>query len=128
ETNLFLKIPENEYLLIVIDSIDQLESDAYDCQWLPKLFPKNIKCIVSTLPEHGGILSSLKSLIGYYRLEIKQTQHLLILIPSFESSTVEIIYNDWLQLKQRSLSHEQRTFIRQWMEEQTKIVPLLMKL
>ncbi|CAF3962489.1 unnamed protein product [Rotaria sp. Silwood2] len=128
ETNLFLKIPENEYLLIVIDSIDQLETDAYECQWLPKFFPKNIKCIVSTLPIHGGILSSLKSLIGYYRSTIEQTQHLLILVPPFESSTVEIIYNDWLQLKQRSLSLEQRTFVCQWMEERTEIVPLLMKL
>ncbi|CAF4770452.1 unnamed protein product, partial [Rotaria sp. Silwood2] len=80
ETTLFLKIPENEYLIILLDSIDQLETDAYDCQWLPKFFPKNVKCIVSTLPDHGDILSNLKIIINYDPLSIENTQNLLVLV------------------------------------------------
>ncbi|CAF3962519.1 unnamed protein product [Rotaria sordida] len=128
ETNLFSKIPENEYLIILLDSIDQLETDAYDCQWLPKIFPKNIKCIISTLPEHGNILSNLKIIINYDLSLIENTQHLLVFIPPFEASTVDIVFNDWLQTKQRSLSNEQRLFIRQLMEDRTEILPLFMKL
>ncbi|CAF3504010.1 unnamed protein product [Rotaria sp. Silwood2] len=121
ETTLFLKIPENEYLIILLDSIDQLETDAYDCQWLPKFFPKNVKCIVSTLPDHGDILSNLKIIINYDPLSIENTQNLLVLVVPFEASTVDIVFNNWLQMKQRS-------FIRQLMEVRTEILPLFMKL
>ncbi|CAF5222763.1 unnamed protein product, partial [Rotaria magnacalcarata] len=55
--DLLIRIPDDEYLIILLDSIDQLETDAYDCHWLPGLFPHNVKCIVSTLPDHGNILS-----------------------------------------------------------------------
>ncbi|UJR24207.1 hypothetical protein I4U23_027173 [Adineta vaga] len=128
ETNLFLKIPKNEYLIILLDSLDQLEIDAYDCQWLIKSFPKNIKCIISTLPSHGGILSNLKYILDYNQSSIENIERLLILVPPFEAQTVEIIYNVWLKVKQRSLSNEQRLFVQQWMKEQIEIVPLFMKL
>ncbi|CAF0986663.1 unnamed protein product [Adineta steineri] len=128
ETDLLSKIPDNEYLLLIFDSIDQLQQDAYDCQWLPKTFPKNIKCIVSTLPDHGGILSNLKSIINYNQLPNENIEHLFIFVPPFDASTVEIIHNDWLHIKQRTLSNEQRLFITQWIKERNAIVPLFMKL
>ncbi|CAF1481716.1 unnamed protein product [Rotaria sp. Silwood1] len=95
ETNLFLKIPKNEYLIILLDSIDQLETDAYDCEWLPIFFSKNVKCIVSTLPDHGDILSNFEIIIYYDPSWIENTQHLLVLVPPFEASTVDSVFNDW---------------------------------
>ncbi|CAF2595225.1 unnamed protein product [Rotaria sp. Silwood2] len=92
ETNLLMRIPASEYLVILLDSIDQLEPDAY------------------------MILSS------------NDTEHLLVTVPPFEVSTVEIVYNDWLAMKKRSLSDEQRLFIRDLMEERNEILPLYMKL
>ncbi|CAF4119197.1 unnamed protein product [Adineta steineri] len=117
-----------EYLIILLDSIDQLEVDAYDCQWLPELFPTNVKCIVSTLPGHGNILSNLKRIINYNSSLPNDTEHILVSVPPFEVSTVDIVYTDWLVMKQRSLNNEQRIFIRELMGEQTEILPLYMKL
>ncbi|CAF1567797.1 unnamed protein product, partial [Adineta steineri] len=77
-----------EYLIILLDSIDQLEVDAYDCQWLPELFPTNVKCIVSTLPGHGNILSNLKRIINYNSSLPNDTEHILVSVPPFEVSTV----------------------------------------
>ncbi|CAF2768681.1 unnamed protein product [Rotaria sp. Silwood2] len=128
ETNLLMCIPASEYLVIVLDSIDQLEPDAYDCQWLIGTFPHNVKCIVSAIPDHGNILMHLKGIIKHNQLLSNDTEHLLIIVPSFEASTVDIVYNDWLVMKKRSLSDEQRSFIRDLMKERSEILPLYMKL
>ena len=128
EHDLLAHIPDGESLIILLDSIDQLETDAYDCQWLPGSFPTNVKCIVSTLPDHGHILSNLKGLINDNPLTPHDTEHILVLVPPFEASTVNIVYNDWLAMKQRSLSDEQRLFIVDLMKERTEILPLYMKL
>ncbi|CAF4750594.1 unnamed protein product [Rotaria sp. Silwood1] len=121
ELNLLSQIRDNEYLLILLDSIDQLHSDAYDCKWLPIEFPFNVKCIVSTLPDHGNILENLKHILI-------ENENLFIHVPPFEPSTVEIVYNDWLEMKQRSLSTEQRLFINNLMNKKHNILPLFMKL
>ncbi|CAM4823526.1 unnamed protein product [Rotaria magnacalcarata] len=126
--DLLIRIPDDEYLIILLDSIDQLETDAYDCHWLPGLFPHNVKCIVSTLPDHGNILSSLKNIINYNPLSPQDTEDILINVPAFEASTVDLVYNDWLAMKKRSLSDEQRSFISDLMKDQTNILPLYMKL
>lgn len=128
ETTIFPNIPRNEYLLILLDSIDQLDPESYFCNWLPEMFPPNIKCIVSTLPTHGSILSSLKLIIKHDEKNPQWTEHLLVSVPPFEPSTVETVYHNWLAMKQRSLSEEQRMFIRDMMKEKTEILPLFMKL
>ncbi|CAF4906241.1 unnamed protein product, partial [Rotaria sp. Silwood2] len=66
--------------------------------------------------------------INYNQLSSNDTEHLLVTVPPFEVSTVEIVYNDWLAMKKRSLSDEQRLFIRDLMEERNEILPLYMKL
>ncbi|CAF4090255.1 unnamed protein product [Adineta steineri] len=121
ETCLLSEIPANEYLVILLDSIDQLQTDAYDCKWLPIYFPSNVKCIVSTLPEHGNIFKRLQ-------LILKEDENLYVNVPPFEPETVELVYNDWLKMKNRSLSFEQRLFINNLMRERNEILPLFMKL
>ncbi|CAF3724767.1 unnamed protein product [Rotaria socialis] len=123
ELTLFPQIPDNEYLLILLDSIDQLHSDAYDCKWLPVSFASNIKCILSTLPDHGNILENLKAILNE-----NENKNLFVHVPPFEPSTVEIVYNDWLAVKHRSLSTEQRLFIHNLMNKKHEILPLFMKL
>ncbi len=122
ELNLLSQIPDNEYLLILLDSIDQLHSDAYDCKWLPIRFPSNVKCILSTLPDHGDIYKNLQQILT------EKSKDLFIHVPPFEASTVEIVYNDWLEMKKRSLSSEQRLFINNIMKKKKEILPLFMKL
>ena len=128
ETSLLMQIPNNEYLVIILDSVDQLDVDAYDCQWLPKVFPMNVKCILSTIPDHGNILSNLKALINNISLGPENMEHLLVAVPPFQPATVETVYTDWLAAKRRALSDDQRLFIRNLMEKQTEILPLYMKL
>jgi hypothetical protein len=57
-----------------------------------------------------------------------KNENLFIHVPSFEPSTVETVYNDWLDMKKRSLSLEQRLFINNLMNKKQKILPLFMKL
>jgi NACHT domain- and WD repeat-containing protein len=128
EANLLVNIPQDEYLIIILDSIDQLETDAYDCLWLPLSFPRNVKVIVSTLPDHGNILSNIKDLMNNHSVDPCNTQHLFVEVVPFDSSTVTIVYNDWLRMKNRSLSDEQWTFIKGMMKERANILPLYMKL
>ena len=128
ESHLFKGIPADEYLVLILDSIDQLESDAYDCVWLPATYPRNVKCILSTLPDHQGILSNLQAIIMHNPSQPEKTEQILVLVPPFEVSTVETVYNDWLKMKQRSLSDEQHAFIMELMQKQTEILPLFMKL
>ena len=121
ELNIFPQIPDNEYLLILLDSIDQLQTDAYNCKWLPLQFPFNVKCIVSTLPDHGDILENLTELLW-------GDDKPFVFVPPFEPATVETVYDDWLAMKHRSLSDEQRLFIKDFMNKRHKILPLFMKL
>lgn len=108
----------------MLDSIDQLQSDAYDCKWLPRQLPSNVKFIVSTLPDHGNIYFNLQHILN---AEGNQSD-LFIHVPPFDASTVEIVYDDWLRMKSRSLSDEQRLFIQKFMSEKKEILPLFMKL
>ncbi|CAF1234877.1 unnamed protein product [Adineta steineri] len=124
EKDIFPKIPPNEYIVVLFDSIDQLSADAYDCKWLPINYPKNIKCIISTLSDHGNILSNLKMIIN----NNNNNSNLFLFVSPFDATTVEIVYNDWLKIKQRSLSDEQRLFIRDLVHNRSEILPLFMKL
>ena len=56
------------------------------------------------------------------------SNELFVSVPPFEPSTVDIVYHDWLTMKQRSLTDEQRIFLREFMSERTEILPLYMKL
>jgi hypothetical protein len=49
--NLFTQIPISGQLILLFDSIDQLQVKDYNCEkWLPINYPPNIKCILSTIP------------------------------------------------------------------------------
>lgn len=118
---LLSQIPDDEYLLILLDSIDQLNTDAYDCKWLPLQLPSNVKWVVSTLPDHGNILRVLKIMFA-------GSMNLFVEVAPFQPETVQLVYSDWLRMKNRSLSAEQRIFITNLMQDRRQIIPLFMKL
>ncbi|CAF1355188.1 unnamed protein product [Rotaria magnacalcarata] len=120
-------IPSDEYLIIILDSIDQLEPDAYDCSWLPAIYPHNVKCIVSAIPDHGNILEHFKEIIKHAPSFSDNMEDVLVNVLPFEANTVELVFDDWLAMKQRSLSDVQRSFIRELMKK-AQILPLYMKL
>ncbi|XP_053312007.1 NACHT domain- and WD repeat-containing protein 1 [Spea bombifrons] len=54
-----------EPLVVILDSLDQLSTSegAHHLHWLPKECPANVHIIVSTLPDEGGILNTLREFI-----------------------------------------------------------------
>ena len=50
----------NKKLVIIMDSIDQLDPMDYKLDWLFDNYPDNVKIIFSTLPDHGDILATFK--------------------------------------------------------------------
>lgn len=57
---------ERGSLLILLDSIDQLESTfrAYTCKWLPRVCPQNVQIILSTIPDLYGVLEWLQEILN----------------------------------------------------------------
>jgi hypothetical protein len=56
------QIPSSEKLVLLFDSIDQLQVEHYDCsKWLPVEYPQNVKCILSTIPVISKDQGSSKS-------------------------------------------------------------------
>ncbi len=87
-------------IVFFLDSIDQLISTDYDLTWFIGEFPKNIKFIYSTLPNHGGILNLLK------RHYLPSDEHYLA-VEKLDKSNVKTIIEDWLTKSQRALSQLQ---------------------
>ena len=118
---IFTQIPPNEQLILIFDSIDQLQAENYDCsRWLPTNYPLNIKCILSTIPaiterksltekiEHK-ILEGLKSLLD--------NNVTLIEITEFDERQAREVFQWWLERDQRRLTSLQMN----WLEP--KFVP-----
>lgn len=109
----------NRKLIIILDSIDQLNSIDYDLMWFIDKLPDNVKMIYSTLPDHGGILKSLRKyqipIINY--IEIKNLKIDL---------SLQII-NDWLTKANRSLSDKQWECIRD-LFQRASLYPLFISL
>lgn len=118
---IFTRIPLNEQLILIFDSIDQLQAENYDCsRWLPTNYPLNIKCILSTIPviterrsrtetiEHK-ILEGLKSFLG--------NNVTLIEITDFDERQAREVFQWWLERDRRRLTSLQMS----WLEP--KFVP-----
>ncbi|XP_040273389.1 NACHT domain- and WD repeat-containing protein 1 [Bufo bufo] len=53
---------KTETLVLFLDSLDQISQSegAHHLHWLPKECPNNVHIVLSTLPEEGGILNTLR--------------------------------------------------------------------
>ncbi len=90
-------------LVIVLDSLDQLDPADYSLNWLIEQFPLNIKMIYSCLPTHGDILPKLR------KYDIFQNN--FVQIKSLDKDLSIMILKDWLKTSQRSISEDQWKFL-----------------
>ncbi|CAF3802489.1 unnamed protein product [Rotaria sordida] len=112
--NLFTQIPNNEQLILLFDSIDQLQVEDYNCEkWLPINYPPNIKCILSTIPVitegNGEQKIEYKILDGLISLFPDGT---LIEIREFNRNLAQQVVYSWLERDGRRLSPLQMTWLQ----------------
>ncbi|CAF1283540.1 unnamed protein product [Didymodactylos carnosus] len=97
-------IPNEQNLIILLDSIDQLQKTDFDCLWLPLNYPKNVKCIILTMPEESGInlLGILKKLL------IENYEHLFVEVDEFDKENGLNAFKSWLNIDKRKLTDNQK--------------------
>jgi hypothetical protein len=118
---IFTQIPTNEQLILLFDSIDQLQVENYDCsKWLPANYPSNIKYILSTIP----LITERKShteTIEYKILEGLQSflgdDIALIEITTLDERQAQETFQWWLERDRRRLTSLQMSWL------QPKLVP-----
>lgn len=115
----FELIDKNKKLVIILDSVDQLNPNNYDLQWLIDKFPKNIKMIYSTLPDHENIYNILRS--------FNFGNDNYIEIRSLDKDLSRSILSDWLKGSKRSLSEKQWKIIDSLFEK-AQLYPLYVRL
>lgn len=106
-------------LIIILDSIDQLNPDDYDLKWFIDNLPDNVKMIYSTLPNHGDILETFK----HFELELSN----YIEIKNLNIELSSLIVSDWLKKANRSLSLKQWDTIKS-LFERAVLFPLYIRL
>ena len=109
----------NKKLVIILDSIDQLDPYNYSLDWFIDKIPKNVKMIYSTLPTHGSILEKLKT--------IESLKDNFIQIKSLNKELCVTILQDWLQKEKRNISETQWTIINEMLQNAV-LFPLYIKL
>ena len=92
----------NKKLVIILDSIDQLNTSDYTLNWLIDTFPNNIRMIYSVLPNHGDILKNFKEKVK------NMSEDNFIEIKKLDIDLSVVIVQDWLQKANRKLS------VKQW--------------
>ncbi len=92
----------NKKLVIILDSIDQLNTSDYTLNWLIDTFPNNIRMIYSVLPNHGDILKNFKEKVK------TMSEDNFIEIKKLDINLSVVIVQDWLQKANRKLS------VKQW--------------
>ena len=116
--NLLIRIPIDEQLVLLFDSIDQLRVEDYDCEkWLPTTYPPNIKFILSTIPVittgsgeqeiQYRILDGLTSLF---------TDGVLVEIREFNKNLAQKVVDSWLERDGRRLSSVQMAWLQPKLE------------
>ena len=115
------QIPLNEQLILIFDSIDQLQAENYDCsRWLPRNYPLNIKCILSTIPaitEHKGFLEKIEHKILEGLKSFLDNKVTLIEITELDERQAREIFQWWLERDRRRLTSVQMNSL------QPKFVP-----
>ena len=96
-----LKMP----VIVLLDSVDQLGSfyNAYNMEWLPTALPPNVKLIISTLPEEGGILNNVQKLLPDKSCYVE--------VPALPESTGKEIIEMYLGLNKRKLTESQLLYV-----------------
>ena len=111
-------------LVIILDSLDQLNSYDYGLDWFIEILPANVKMIYSTLPILGDILSKLQAtdILG-------QNPENFLEIKSLDKDLAIQILEDWLKKEKRNISPNQWEVVHSmFSKEKVILYPLYIKL
>ena len=119
--NILLQKYPNEKMIIFLDSVDQLNKNDYNLEWVFKKYPANIKLIFSTLASHGDILKNFQFLVH------NQENYLEVGLLDFDQSIS--ITKKFLSDLGRKLTDKQMKIIEDLFKlDETKLYPLYVKL
>ncbi|XP_054751872.2 NACHT domain- and WD repeat-containing protein 1-like [Lytechinus pictus] len=96
----------DRHLIIMLDSLDQLESahSAHRCLWLPRNLPPKVSVVVSTLPDMYGILPKLRQLLG--------NEECFLSVEALSEGTGDEIMHTWMQGIGRAVTEEQKNILK----------------
>ena len=121
--NCLLLASQERPLIIHIDSLDQL-SDADNARrkltWLPLKFPEHVYVIVSTLPDTGGCLDALRSLVI--------PEYNYVQVPGLSSIDSKVITEGWLKVSNRQLTTEQFDYVQKVALDESNEKPTALRL
>lgn len=115
--NSLYEIDPSKKVVILLDSVDQLDPDDYSLNWVWEELPPNTKLIFSTIPSHGSLLDSFKT-------KINLEDDNLIEITSLDQPLAKMILTDFLKKSNRTLSPAQWDVITNQMFPTAKLFPL----
>lgn len=127
--NILMNIPKNEQLILLLDSLDQLEINDLKnlSKWLPTKFPSsNVKYILSTIPdieierETINIRQQLQTIYQNNLIEIE--------VNSFDENTAEQVLYSWLEQDRRCLTDIQHEWLKPKFTSHHFITPLFLSL
>ncbi|CAD5113598.1 DgyrCDS2759 [Dimorphilus gyrociliatus] len=106
-------------LVIILDSIDQLNNSygAHSMAWLPKMFPKNVKVIISVLSENTTLVENVRR-----RLNCKD----FVSLRPLSANVASDIITAYLEKRKKTLTEPQRNLILKAFEGSKQ--PLFLKL
>ncbi|CAD5116466.1 DgyrCDS5351 [Dimorphilus gyrociliatus] len=110
----------NRPLLIILDSIDQLNSDnyAHSLQWLPRFMPPTVFMIISFISDFKDCLEIAKSRIG--------EDDRFVEITNLPKDSAQIILDSWFKAVGRTVTPEQELYVIGWYKQCEQ--PLYLKL
>ena len=130
--NILLSIPKEKNLILLLDSIDQLQPvDLVDLsKWLPETFPSssNVKCIFSTIADIEVGMERKKIDIHQQLKSIYKENLFEIEIKPFNENTAEEVLNSWLKQDRRCLTAIQYEWLKPNLTRTHQIDPLFLSL
>ena len=93
-------------LLILLDSLDQLANthNAFQCRWLVRVCPPNVRMVLSTLPELHGILDNLRKIVV--------DEGCFFPVKALPEDTMDEILDSWMAGINRKVTDQQRQCIQ----------------
>ena len=123
---LISKSHQHKKVIIILDSIDQLNASDYSLDWFIDSLPPNIKMIYSTLPNHGGIFKKLNEMFNQREDKIKNSN--FIKIESLDKNISKTILTDLLKNSNKNLSKLQWDKLDEMFNKVSTLYPLYIKL
>jgi hypothetical protein len=129
ENILMNNIPKNEQLILLLDSIDQLEINDLKTlsKWLPTKFPSsNVKYIISTIPEieiERETINIHQQLRTIYKNDLIEIE-----VNSFNENFAEQVLYSWLEQDRRCLTNIQHEWLKPKLTSHHFLTPLFLSL